>query len=254
MTGRVALRAGITVVALALVVPLWVVVAGLAGLEPTHWSGARIGSVELLPFTLRVDAAPEPANVLLSAARDEDESAGANDLAPSYWDADAGQVVLGATTEAGVARRRTLGEASGTAYRTELRPHSAPELRKIMDEITTWTGHGVMMSSVDAEHDRVVFTTTKVSHGFFASLAKTYGDAAEIGYAPNTPVASTSMLVIGAAPERPMVGSRIDPVGSWFTLATGFPWYLGTALVVGTVVWFVPGLLRGVRTRRSVPA
>ena len=44
MTGKVALRAGVTVVALAVIVPLWVLVAGLVGLQPTHWSGTRMGS------------------------------------------------------------------------------------------------------------------------------------------------------------------------------------------------------------------
>jgi len=113
-----------------------------------------------------------------------------------------------------------------------------------MDEITDWTGEGVLMSSVDSEHGRVVFTTTRLSHGFFVSVASRYGDAAEISYAPTMAAASTLELVIGA-PARPVVENRKDPLGSWFTLATGFPWYLGTSLVVGTAVWFAPRLRRG---------
>jgi hypothetical protein len=241
MTGKVALRAGVTAVALALIVPLWVLVAGLVGLQPTHWSGTRMGSFEVPPFTKRIHAAPEPARMLLSTARDQAERS--DDFAPSYWDADARQVVLGATTEAGVAQRRSLGEASGTAYRVERRPHSSRKLQTIQDEIRDWIGEGVLVSSVDSEHDRVVFTTTRLSHGFFVSVASRYGDAAEITYAPTMPAASTLELVIGA-PARPVAENRTDPLGSWFTLATGFPWYLGTALAAGTAVWFVPRLRR----------
>jgi hypothetical protein len=160
--------------------------------------------------------------------------------------------VLGATTEAGVARRRTLGEGSGTAYRIETRPHSANELQVVQDEIRSWIGYGVMMSTVDPEHNRVVFTTTRLSHDFFAGLAGRYGDAAEIRYSPTMPVASTADIEIGA-PARPVIENRKDPLGSWFTLATGFPWYVGTALVVGTAVWFLPLVLR-TRRPRTIPA
>ena len=247
MTGKVALRAGLTVAVLAVAVPLWVLVAATVGLQPTHWSGTHLAAFEVLPFRPHGDAPPEPARVLLSQARDQEE--GSTDLAPSYWDADARQVVLGATTEAGVAQRRTLGESSGTAYRIETRAHSAKELQVDMDEITSWVGYGVLMSSVDAEHNRAVLTTTRLSHGFFASLAGRYGDAAEIRYSPTMAPGSTQEIVIGA-PERSVIENRKDPLGSWFTLATGFPWYLGTALVLGAAWWLLPL----VRRRRTIPA
>src|SRR5262245_25760656 len=119
-------RIVLTLVAVAIGVPVVVLGASLAGLEPTHWSGARLSGLESLYFD-RPAGAPEPANQLLSHARDQDES-DTGDLAPSYWDPDEGQVVLGAVTDAGVVQRETLGHSSGTAYRVERRQHSSQVL------------------------------------------------------------------------------------------------------------------------------
>ena len=90
---RTGLRAAATMVSLAIVVPVWVVLATLAGLEPEHWTGVRLAGVELPGVRPDIVAAPESANVLLSSARVQEER-DTGDLAPSYWDADAGQVVL----------------------------------------------------------------------------------------------------------------------------------------------------------------
>src|SRR5689334_14490787 len=100
---KLARRIALTLVAVAVVVPVVVLGAALAGLEPTHWSGTRLSGVDVLPYH-RTVAAPEPANVLLSQARDQDDN-DTGDLAPSYWDPDTGRVVLGAVTDAGAQRR-----------------------------------------------------------------------------------------------------------------------------------------------------
>ena len=63
-------------------------------------------------------------------------------------------------------------------------------------------------------------------------------------------------MAIVAAPFEPLVyideppvdgpswWSRADPPGTWFTLATGFPWYLAGAVAVAALFWLLPVLLR----------
>ena len=54
----------------------------------------------------------------------------------------------------------------------------------------------------------------------------------------------------GPPPNAPSQWSRADPVGTWFTLLTGFPWYLGTVLAV-VALWSV---LQARRSRRPATA
>src|SRR5688572_17975118 len=125
MRGKVlALKACGTVLVFAALVPALITLATIVGLEPTHWSGVRLQYVELPLLRQGFDVAPESANVLLSNATTMDES-DTGDVAPSYWDTDAGEVVLGAVTERGVTMRRALGASASVAYRVERRPHSA---------------------------------------------------------------------------------------------------------------------------------
>ena len=100
------------------------------------------------------------------------------------------------------------------------------------------------MSSVDAEHNRVELTVTKVGHSLFAELHARYGDAVEVRFAPFQPVASTLELRLGQpAPPAPTADRR-DPFGSWLTLLTGFPWYIAGSLGVVAGLWLLPSLVR----------
>jgi hypothetical protein len=129
-----ALKVGGTLVVFAVLVPVFVVLAAIVGLEPTHWSGVRLDYVEVPPLSQHFNVAPEWANTLLDASRTMDGS-DTGDVAPSYWDPDAGRVVLAAVTDRGVAMRRALGDSGGVAYRVDRRRHSAHELRTIMDDV-----------------------------------------------------------------------------------------------------------------------
>ena len=244
-SGRV-LRVCGTVVVFAALVPTSVVLAPLAGLEPTHWSGGRLQSVEFPPLRPGRDAAPEPANVLLSNARTMDES-DAGDVAPSYWDADAGQVVLGAVTERGAAMRRALGEHAGVPYRVDVRPRSARELATIMNDVLPWEPHGAVMSTVDAEGNRVALSVVHLSHGLFTDIDARYGNAITVVVMPFRPV-----IYLDEPPsDPPSWWDRARPVTTWFTLVTGFPWYLAAGVAAIALIW-----LRPLRRRRtsSTPA
>jgi hypothetical protein len=222
-------------------VPAFVVGATLAGLEPTHWSGVRLQYVELPLLRQPVDVAPESANELLSDATTMDESA-PDDVAPSYWDVDAGQVVLGAVTERGVAMRRALGESAGVAYRVDRRPHSVRELTTIMNDVLPWVEHGATMSSVDPEGNRVVLGVSSLSHGLFIDIAARYGDAMTVVDAPFRPLA----YLDGPPVDPPSWWYRSKPGATWLTLMTGFPWYLATGLATVAVIWLAP-----IRRRRA---
>jgi hypothetical protein len=242
---RPARRIALTLLAILVVVPLFVIGASLAGLEPTHWSGARLSGVELLPTHHRTVAAPEPANVLLSGARDQDET-DAGDLAPSYWDPDAVLVVLGAVTDAGAQRREALGRSSGTAYRVQRRRHSSRELTETMDGVIPDPSGAAVMSSTDARGDRVELTVTRLDHSVLARIGG-HGGAVAARLSPLQPLA----YLDGPPPNPPSQWSRADPVGTWFTLLTGFPWYLGTVLAVVAVGWVVVRARRPGRDVRS---
>jgi hypothetical protein len=247
MTGWRLARRIILTGAVVVAVPLFVIGASLAGLEPTHWSGVRLSGVELLPGYHRIVVAPEPANVLLSLAMDQDET-GADDLAPSYWDPDAGQVVLGAATDAGVQQREALGRSSSIGYRVERRPHSSAELRGTMDRIEAgpWLRE-IRSLSVDSRYDRVVVEMSRLSHPTLATL-RGYGDMIAVRL---TPLQGPGYLD-GPPPNAPSMWSEADPPGTWFTLLTGFPWYLGTVLALAAAAWAL--LLRRPRRVAPIPA
>jgi hypothetical protein len=215
----------------------------LVGLEPTHWSGVRLQYVQLPPLRPGIDIAPEPANILLSNARTRDSS-DEGDVAPSYWDADTGEVVLGAVTERGVAMRHALGEHAGVAYRVDVRPHSVRELATIMNDVLPWELHGAVMSSVDAEGNRVVLTVMRMSHGLFTDIDARYGDALTVVVMPFAPMFSTD----GPPSDPPSWWDRARPATTWFTLMTGFPWYLAAGVAATAVIWLRPLRRRRVAT------
>jgi hypothetical protein len=232
---QLARRIALTVLAVALGVPVLVFGAAQVGLEPTHWSGARL-SGPALPFH-PPRSAPEKANALLSQARDQDER-DEGDLAPSYWDADADLVVLGAVTNAGVQLRDTLGRSSGTRYEVRRRATSSRDLRQGMDRVTFNAVDGLVESGVDEPGDRLEWTVTRLGHCTMASAAG-YEVPVAVRLDPFAAPVTTMELVLGQPdpPKRPSQWSRADPMGTWFTLLTGFPWYLGTVLLLAAAVW-----------------
>ena len=231
-------RIALTLLAVALGVPPLVLGAALAGLEPTHWSGARLSGVDLL-FHTSPPSAPGSATQLLSQARDQDAS-DTGDLAPSYWDPDVGRVVLGAVTDAGAQLRDTLGRSSGTAYEVRRATTSSRDLQQGRDRMTSQTAEGLVMVGVDAPGDRLEWTVTRLGHSTLATAAG-YGVPVAVRLSPFVEPVTLMELVPtnpGAAAPKPLSQwSRADPSGTWFTLLTGFPWYLGGMLAVLAVLW-----------------
>ena len=235
---------------LAVLVPSLVLGGIVAGLSPAHWSGTKVVELEVaLLLTRSPGPMPEAAAMLLSRADRQDES-DVGDLAPSWWDASAGEVVLGAVTPVGEAIRRSLS-APGVATRIERRLLSASQLRALQEAVTDGlqAAHieGAYMIEVDAERNQVMLSVTSLSHDGLATVARRHGDAVVIRWSPLTPPAYNN----GPPPDPPTLWDTARPVTTWFTLATGFPWYLATGLLLTAAGWW--GLLRA-RRRRSTPA
>jgi hypothetical protein len=228
-----------SLVAVAVGTPVLVLVAVGVGLEPNHTSGTRLVGFEWPLARIDVEAAPEPANILLSRASDADET-DRGDLAPSWWDADAGEVVLGAVTERGEQARRLLAEGHDVPYRIERRAHSARELTDVMDAATDLMVYGVVMTELDPPGNRVIVTARRLSHELFAAAASRFGATVAIVHAPFIP----DTYIDEPPPNPPSWWSRTDPPGTWFTLTTGFAWYLGAVVPIVGAAWVVPWLLR----------
>jgi hypothetical protein len=239
MTRRRVLLIIVSLVAVAAGPPVLVLVAVGVGLEPTHWSGTRYADVESPLVGTDVEAAPEPANILLSRATDADQS-DHGDLAPSWWDADAGEVVLGAVTERGEQARRLLAQGQGVPYRIERRAHSVHELTEVMHAATDLSVYGVLMTGIDPHGNRVTVGTRRLSHELFAAATSRFGGTVAIVHAPFT----SDAYIDEPPPDPPSWWSRADPPGTWFTLTTGFPWYLGAVVVLVGAAWVGPWLAR----------
>jgi hypothetical protein len=236
---------GLSIVALTVGTPLSVLVATELGAEPNHWSGVALVDVESPLSVPTREAPPEPAAVLLDRAARQDEN-DTGDLAPSWWDAAAGEVSLGAATERGEQMRQAVAEGQASPYRIERRPHSSRELTAVMDAATDLSRYGASMTSIDAEHNRVLVSTRRLNRDLFTAAASRFGDTVAVVHAPFDP----EVYLDGPPPNPPSWWSLADPPRTWFTLATGFPWYVGTVVLVVAILRVGPMLPR---RRRVVP-
>jgi hypothetical protein len=112
---------------------------------------------------------------------------------------------------------------------------------------------------VDPCHDRYQIVVVRLDHSTLAALSR-YGDAVAVRLNPfmgrGAPTAA-----FGEAPVNQSAGldrilpfwlSHEDPVGTWFTLLTGFPWYLGGGLAA-VAAWWVFAVRRSRRGGRAAP-
>jgi hypothetical protein len=243
---------GLSVVALTVGTPVAVLVATGLGAEPNHWSGVALVDIESPLSAPTREAPPEPAAVLLDRAARQDEN-DTGDLAPSWWDASSGTVALGAATGRGEQMRRMLAEGQASPYRIERHPHSSRDLTAAMHAATDLSRYGASMTSIDAEHNRVLVGTRRPNHDLFSVAASRFGDTVAVVHTPLRPEA----YLDGPPPDPSSWWSLADPPRTWLTLATGFPWYLGTAVLVVAVLWVgprLPGRRRDAPVDASPPA
>jgi hypothetical protein len=78
--------------------------------------------------------------------------------------------------------------------------------------------------------------TTRLSSSLFREFGSRFGgDTVGVVYTPTTPPTFPGGADGGHGPET--TWRRTDPVGTWFTLLTGFPWQLGTVLLLTAIGW-----------------
>jgi hypothetical protein len=236
----------LTVVGFVVVTPLSVLAAAKLGPPPTHWSGTPL-RLEI-PFD-DLDGPPagatEEMNLLLSQSNDQDQG-DTGDLAPSWYDPGTRRVVLGAVTARGEEMRRALATGyPATRWRVERVRNSAHVLEAIGNEAVSLSEYGIFMTVVDAEHNRVQVTTTRLSHALFVTITERFGDTVQLRFAP----LSGPGYLGEPPPNPPSLWERTRPPATWWTLATGFPWHLGVITLGVVTLWAYP-LLR----RRPQPA
>ncbi|WP_144120999.1 hypothetical protein [Catellatospora sichuanensis] len=90
---------------------------------------------------------------------------------------------------------------------------------------------------------------TRLNHALLRDLGGDYGgDTVGLVYSPLTP----PMWPGGPGDGTPAVETtwqRTDPVGTWVTLLIGFPWQLGSVLLLTAIAWAL--VLRRRRVRRA---
>jgi hypothetical protein len=242
---RTVWRLVVTVVAFTLGTPLLVLVTAKLGPAPTHWSGTSLG------FDLPFDAVGGPPagvteemNLLLSQSYDQDQG-DTGDLAPSWYDAGARRVVLGAVTARGEELRRALATGyPADRWRVERVRNSSRALEAAGNEVINLSESGIFMTAVDAQHNRLQVTTTRLSHALFATINGRLGDMVQLRFAP----LDGPGYLDEPPPNPPSLWSRTQPPATWWTLTTGFPWHLGLVTLGVIVLWTSPRLRQ--RSRR----
>ncbi|MEU7820911.1 hypothetical protein [Catellatospora sp. NPDC049133] len=119
-------------------------------------------------------------------------------------------------------------------------------LDAITDELiaTQYRGWTALYTGADG---RVQIETTRLSAALFRELGDRFGgDTVGLVYTPMTPPMYPGGPDGGHTVET--TWQRTDPVSSWLTLLVGFPWQLGTALLLTAAGWAL--VLR--RRRRAV--
>jgi hypothetical protein len=218
---------------LAVLVPALVIGGLAAGVPARHWWGTDVVAVELPLLDRANDLPPEAAVVLLDRARLQDET-DAGDLAPSWWDPGAGEVVLGAVTDVGESYRRSI-IPTGVAARVERRPYSVRHLRDLREAIADESDvDGRYFWFVDYDRDQVVVTVRSLSHTGLAAWASRYGGAVAVRWSPLVTYVGPGDI----PPDAPSLWETARPMTTWLTLATGFPYHLAiSVMLVAGVGW-----------------
>jgi hypothetical protein len=115
------------------------------------------------------------------------------------------------------------------------RTYSEADLQAVSDRVIADRIGPIFMGWVDPCHDRYEVTASRLDHTTLAAISR-YGDAVAVRLDSYSPLATIGV----AGPDTytpPSWWTRADPVGTWFTLVTGFPLYLGGVLAVLAAWW-----------------
>jgi hypothetical protein len=133
----------------------------------------------------------------------------------------------------------------------ETHPSSAETRPPVMDDVTdalTAMEYSGWLAVIPGQDGLVYIETTRLSPSLLPQLGHRFGgETVGVVYSPLATPARADGPGNSSATET--WWQRTDPPGTWVTLMFGFPWQLGTALLLTAIVWtFV------LRRRRRRPA
>ena len=121
-----------------------------------------------------------------------------------------------------------------------------PVMDEVTDALVAMNDDG-WVSVIPGRDGRVHVETTRLHSSLLSDLGRRFGgDTVGVVYSP---LAQRPSLDMTSHPSAAETWQRMDPLGTWVTLTFGFPWQLGTALLL-TAIWWAHVL----RRRRSGPA
>ncbi|MEV0460924.1 hypothetical protein [Catellatospora methionotrophica] len=124
----------------------------------------------------------------------------------------------------------------------------AQNLDTVTDELVAMRYRG-WTAVYSVAGDRVQLETTRLDFSLFSTLGSRFGgDTVGVVYSPLTPPMAPDPPGDGPAAET--TWQRTNPIGTWFTLLFGFPWQLGTVLLLTALGWTL--VLRRRRATREL--
>jgi hypothetical protein len=160
----------------------------------------------------------------------------------------------------------TFQECPPSAYSVPGRTRSQADMDAARDAveagITRDNLEAVFQGGLDPCHDRYEVQVYYLDHRTLTALSR-YGDAVAVRLNPYVsghavldaagPTPGEGAVIGTAVPYRvlPYWLSHQDPVGTWFTLLTGFPLYLASVLAI-LAAWWALAIRRHLRRRRAL--
>ncbi|GAA3206982.1 hypothetical protein ACFO1B_19675 [Dactylosporangium siamense] len=127
---------------------------------------------------------------------------------------------------------------------SDTRPSNIDE---VTDTLIAMEDHG-WAEIYGGQDGRIYITTRRLSPSLFPDLGDRFdGDEVGVIYSPLMP--EVSLDGPGDGSGTGTWWQRTDPLGTWVTLMFGFPWQLGTALLLTAIVWTL--ILRRRHSRRA---
>lgn len=127
-----------------------------------------------------------------------------------------------------------------------------PVMDEVTDALITMEDSG-WVTVIPGRDGRVYIETTRLSPSLLPDLGHRFGgETVGVVYSPFAQRSRLMDLPLDGRSDHSTTETwwqRTDPLGTWVTLMFGFPWQLGTALLLTAIVWaFV------LRRRRIRPA